>query len=171
MRAITWDNVFEWNETWALAVVFGLASVPWTYAFLRGLYLPLWPAFIASATFYAAGSGLSALVRGYASNTVGIVYAAGTLAVVETYLGGGVLALSLLVGAGMFLVSLNAFIPVLSFTPGGYFGYATMFSVHAAQETAFGVAGLPGQTTAALVSMLIGAVIGLATDEASTLLE
>jgi hypothetical protein len=23
-----------WNRTWALAVVFGLASVPWTYAFV-----------------------------------------------------------------------------------------------------------------------------------------
>ncbi len=27
----------EWNETWALAVVFGLASVPWTYAFVTYL--------------------------------------------------------------------------------------------------------------------------------------
>jgi hypothetical protein len=25
---------FAWNGTWALAVVFGLASVPWTYAFV-----------------------------------------------------------------------------------------------------------------------------------------
>lgn len=44
-----------------------------------------------------------------------------------------------------------------------------MFSVHAANATAFGVGGLPGETLAAIVSMLIGAAIGLTTDELRTL--
>jgi len=56
------------------------------------------------------------------------------------------------------------FVPLLSFTPGGFFGYATMFSVHAAGVTAFGVSGLAGETLAALASMLIGAAIGLGTE-------
>ena len=160
-----------WNETWALAVVFGLASVPWTYAFVAGLYIPLWPSFIASATYYAAGDGLDGLARGYASNFAGIVYAAATLAIVDGYLGGGAIALSVVVGVFMFLASLHEFVPVLSFTPGGFFGYATLFSVHAAEATALGVAGLPGETLAAVLSMFLGAVIGLATDELSSLLE
>ena len=67
----------------------------------------------------------------------------------------------------MFLASLHAFVPVLSFTPGGFFGYATMFGVHAAGATAFGLTGLPGETLAAVLSMFIGAVIGLTTDEIS----
>lgn len=169
MRAITWERVTEWNKTWALAVVFGVASVPWTYAFVVGLQIPLWPSFIASATFYAAGNGIHGLARGYASNLVGIVYAALTLAVVDSFLGGGVLALSFVVGAFMFLASLHEFVPLLSFTPGGFFGYATMFSVHAAEATAFGVRGLPGETSAAILSMLIGAVIGITTDEMSAI--
>ena len=44
------------KATWSLAILFGLASVPWTYAFVVGS-VPLWPAFIASAGFYAAGGG------------------------------------------------------------------------------------------------------------------
>lgn len=84
------------------------------YGFVAGLEIPLWPAFIASSTFYAAGSGLDGLQRAYASNFTGIIYAAATLLIVETLLDGGVLALS-------------------------------------------------------IVSMLIGAVIGLATDELSSM--
>jgi hypothetical protein len=157
------QDVGKWNDTWALAVAFGAASVPWTYAFVAGLHIPLWPSFVASATFYAAGGGLDGLVRGYASNAAGIAYAAATLALVAP-LGGGPVALSLTVGAFTFLASLHEFVPLLSFTPGGFFGYATMFSVHAAGATAFGVSGLAGETLAALASMLIGAAIGLGTE-------
>ncbi|WP_241658441.1 DUF1097 domain-containing protein [Halorubrum sp. BOL3-1] len=110
---------------------------------------------------------LRGLVRGYASNLAGIVYAVLTLAVVDTYLGGGVVALSVTVGAFMFLAGLREFVPLLSFTPGGFFGYATMFSADAANATAFGVTGLPGETLAAVLSMLLGAGIGFATDAVS----
>jgi len=170
MRSLTRERLVESNGTGSLAVVFGLASVPWTYGFVAGLGIPLWPSFVASATYYAAGDGLDALARGYASNFAGIVYAAATLAVVNGLLGGGVLALSLVVGAFMFLASLHGVVPLLSFTPGGFFGYATLFSVHAADATAFGVTGLPGQTLAAVLSMFVGALIGLATDELSSAL-
>jgi len=162
---VEWDRVAEWNDTWALAVVFGLASVPWTYGFVAG-EVPLWPAFVASATYYAAGEGVPALVRGYAANAAGIGYAAATLALVGA-VDGGLLALSLAVGAFMFLASLHDFLPLLSFTPGGFFGYATLFSVDAAGATAFGVPGLAGATVAALASMFVGALIGLGTDRLS----
>jgi hypothetical protein len=168
MGSVVPGPLAEWNRVPALAVVFGIASVPWTYGFVAGLEIPLWPSFIASATFFAAGSGLDALVRGYASNLAGILYAAATLAIVDGLFGGGVLAFSLVVGGFMFLASLHETIPLLSFTPGAFFGYATMFSVEAAEATAFGVAGLPGETLAAVVSMLFGAVIGLGADELSS---
>lgn len=171
MQTVCWERVLEWNDTWALAVVFGLASVPWTYVFVAGLNLPLWPSFIASATFYAAGDGIDGLSQGYASNAAGILYAALTLAIVDGLLGGGVVALSIVVGAFMFLASLHEFVPLLSFTPGGFFGYATMFSVHAAEGTAFGLTGLPGETLAAVLSMFLGAVIGLTTDKVSSAVE
>lgn len=168
------DRVFqeaEWRSVWALAVVFGLASVPWTYGFVAALNIPLWPSFIASATYFAAGEGLDGLARGYASNFAGIIYGALTLAIVQEYFAGGVIALSVFVGIFMFLASLHGPVPLLSFTPGGFFGYATMFSVAAADATAFGITGLGGETLAAIVSMFIGAVIGLSTDKISTAIE
>lgn len=156
----------DWPEVWPVAVVFGIASVPWTYGFVAGLEIPLWPSFVASATYFAAGSGRRALVRALASNGAGIAYAAGTLAVVAA-VDGGPVALSLVVGAAMFLAALHGAVPVVSFAPGGFFGYATMFSVDAAGASVAGVAGLAGATLAAAISMVIGALIGFGADLAS----
>lgn len=167
MALVRRERIREWNGTWSLAVVFGLASVPWTYAFVAG-DVPLWPAFVASATFFAVDrDGVAGLARGYASNVAGIALAAATLAVVAGLLGDGTLALAVAVGAAMFLASLGEFVPLLSFTPGMFFGYATLFGVHAADATAFGVVGLAGETLAAAVAMVIGAAIGLGADAAS----
>lgn len=157
----------DWAETWPLAVVFGVFSIPWTYGFVAILGIPLWPSFIASATYYAAGEGTVALARGYASNLAGICYAALTLALVDGHLGGGVVALSVVVGAFMLAASLHASAPLLSFAPGGFFGYATLFSVEAAGASVFGVTGLPGETLATAVSMLVGALIGFGADVVS----
>jgi hypothetical protein len=98
------------------------------------------------------------------SNAAGIAYAAATLVIVDVFLGGGVLALNVVVGVFMFLASLHEYVPLLSFTPGGFFGYVTMFSVHAAEVSAFGFPGLVRETLAALRAMFIGAGIGLTTD-------
>jgi hypothetical protein len=158
------ERVVGWDDTWALAVVFGLASIPWTYAFVAGLSLPLWPSFIASATFYAAGGDLHGLKRGYASNSAGIIYATATLWIVNTVLSGGALALSVVVGVFMALAVFDEYLPVLSYTPGGFLGYATMFSVHATDTSAFGLTGLAGETLATAIAMLIGAAIGFTTE-------
>lgn len=151
------ERLATWNRVWALAIIFGLVSVPWTYGFVAQLRIPLWPAFVASASVFAADAQFD---RSLASNLVGIGYAAATLAVVNGLLGGGVVALSLVVGGFMLLASLHAVIPPLSFTPGAFFGYAALFGVHAAGATAFGVTGLVGVTLATAVSMSVGAGIG-----------
>lgn len=144
------------REDRLLAVVFGAVSVPWTYAFVAG-GLALWPSFIASGSFYAADESLW---RSFLANAAGIAYAAATLAVVA-YVGGGTAALSVVVGVFMLLASLHDAIGL--FTPGGFFGYATLFSVHAAEATVFGIPGLAGETGAAMLSMFAGAAIGLGT--------
>lgn len=150
-----------------LSGVFGLTSIPWTYAFVGILEIPLWPSFIASATVFAAGGGSDGLVRGAASNLAGVGYAALTLALVTGLLGGDVVTLSLVVGLAMLVASLHANLPVVSFTPGGFFGFATLFSVHAASATVFGIPGLAGETLATVVSMVLGAGIGFVVDIAS----
>jgi hypothetical protein len=139
-----------------LAVLFGAVSVPWTYLFVVG-GLALWPSFIASASFYAADESLE---RSLGANAVGIAYAAATLALVS-FVGGEAVVLSVVVGAFMFIASLNDAVGL--YTPGGFFGYATLFSVHAANSTVFGLSGLAGETAAAVLSMFVGAFIGLGT--------
>ena len=151
-----------WTPAVSLAVVFGLASVPWTYAFVTG-GVPLWPAFIASAGFYAAGGGIDGLARATPNYLAGILYAAATLAITDA-LGGGVLVLSVVVGAFMLLGSLHALVDRLAFTPAVFLGYATLFSVDAAGAVVLGLGGLAGETTAAVLSMGVGVLIGLATE-------
>lgn len=156
----------QWNETWSLAAVFGIASVPWTYAFVAGGGLPLWPSFVAAATYYATDGGRDGLTRGALGNLAGIAYGAGTIALVDGTLGGGVLALSLVVGAAMFLASLHPFVGPVSFAPAAFLGYATLFGVHAA-GTGSVLPGLAGEAVAAGLAMLIGSVLGLGTDAVS----
>lgn len=141
-----------------MAVVFGLLSVPWTFGFEQVAGLPLWPSFIASASFLAAGGGRVGFGRSLAGNLTGGAYATLTLAVVAL-LDGGVLTLSVVVGAFMFLASLHALVPVPSFTPAAFFGYAVVFSVHAA-GVQLGMAGLAGELVASAASLGIGAGIG-----------
>lgn len=159
-------HVSDGSATLSLAVVFGLASVPWTYAFVAELSLPLWPSFVGAATFYAAGGGWNGLQKGAAGNLAGVLYAVATIGLVEGSLGGGVLALSVVVGAFMFLASLHPFVTLLSYAPAAFFGYAALFGVHAAGTGAI-LAGLGGEAVATLLAMVIGAAIGLLTDRLS----
>jgi hypothetical protein len=109
----------------------------------------------------AVGEGL---IRGYASNLAGVLYAAATLWIAGA-LGGGPAVPALVVGGCMFLVGLHTAVPLLSFTAGGFFGYATAFSVHAAGRTVL-FSGLAEETAATAIAMLIGAAVGIATDVA-----
>jgi hypothetical protein len=156
----------EWvDERATLAVVFGVVSVPWTYAFVVG-DLPLWTAFVASAAVFAAGGGTRGLVAALPPLVAGALYAAATLAIVGA-LGGGTLVLAAVVGAFMALASLHAYVSVLSFTPAGFLGYASLFGVHAAEATVFGLAGLGGVTAGTLLSAVVGAHLGWLADIAS----
>lgn len=157
------DPAADQSGTLSLAIVFGLASVPWTYGFVAGLDWPLWPSFVAAATFYAAGGGLDGLRRGYAGNLAGVLYAAATVGLVEGALGGGSLALSAVVGAAMFLASLHPLVGPLDFAPAAFFGYATLFGLHAAGSVVL-LGGLAGEALAAAVAMLVGALIGFGTE-------
>lgn len=149
----------------ALALVFGLVSVPWTFGFEQVAGLPLWPAFVASATYFASPGGARGLARGLTGNLVGAGYAVATLALVAA-LGYGALGLSLLVGAGMLVAGLHAFVPLLSMTPAAFLGYATAFSVHAADATLY-AGGFAGEALAVGASLAIGAAIGIAADGAA----
>lgn len=156
-----WMEDVERSTVW-LAVVFGAVSVPWTYGFVSG-GLPLWPAFVGSATYFAAGAETGDLARATESNLSGVLYAAATLWLADL-LGGGLLLLSLLVGLAMFLASMHESLPRAGYVPGLFFGYASMFSVDAAGVVLTGTSGLSGATAATAVSIAAGAGIGYLAD-------
>jgi hypothetical protein len=144
-----------------VAIIFGIVSIPWTYFF--GVFnLVLWPSFIASASFFAAGAGLKGFYKSYVNNLLGIIYAVLTILIAQMF-GNSLFWLSFYVGVFMFIASLHYIFKVLSFMPATFFGYATLFSVNAANKTLFAV-GLEGQFIAAAVSMFIGALIAIFVD-------
>jgi hypothetical protein len=145
--------------------VFGLVSVPWTFGFELLASLSLWPSFIASGTYFAAGSGTRALSRGLAGNLAGAALALATLGIVDLAVLGAP-GLALVVGAAMFVAGLHAFVDLLSFTPAGFVGYATLFSVDAA-GTQLAASGLAGIGVATVASMLMGALLGFGADLAA----
>lgn len=148
------------SDVVALAVVFGAVSIPWTYGFLRW-EIPLWPSFIGSATYYASARGPTGWTRTVLAATLGILYAAATIAVAGD---AAILLLSVAVGVGMLLASLHPLVPVLAHGPAAFMGYAALFSVDAAAATVFGLPGLTGVTAATLLSFVVGTGIGIGTD-------
>lgn len=156
------DRAPRRERTAVLAVVFGVASVPWTYAFVV-TDVPLWPSFVAAATFSAAGGGIDGLVRGAAGNLIGVLYATATLAIVGIA-GGGPLVLATVVGGFMLIASLHALVPLLSFAPSAFFGYATLFGIHATGATIL-AGGLAGETVVAGGAMVAGTTVGFAVEQ------
>jgi hypothetical protein len=79
MELVAWECLEGWTEVWSLAVVFGLASVPWTYAFVAGVGLPLWPAFVleglAGETVAAVVAMLLGALIGYGTDRISTVLA------------------------------------------------------------------------------------------------
>lgn len=148
-----------------MAIVFGALSVPWTFGFEQVSGLPLWPSFIASGSFFAAGGGAVGFGRSLAGNLIGAAYGAIALVLVGL-VGGGVVGLSLAVGGFMFVASLHALVSFLSFTPAGFFGFAALFGVHASGVT-LGAGGLVGTVVAAGVSLGIGAGVGFVAEALS----
>lgn len=160
-------NSTDRRRTLVLAVLFGAASVPWTYGFELAPSLPLWPSFIASAAVFAAGGGWSGLRDALVGLTLGATYAAATLWIAGGA-GAGVLALSIAVGAFMFVASLHEAVPWTGYGPAAFLGFAAMFSVTAA-GIGLGGAGLLPELTATLGSMAIGALIGRGVEWATDL--
>ena len=87
-----------------VAIIFGIVSIPWTYFF--GVFnLVLWPSFIASASFFAAGAGLKGFYKSYVNNLLGIIYAILTILIAQMF-GNSLFWLSFYVGLFMFIASL-----------------------------------------------------------------
>ncbi|WP_193044652.1 DUF1097 domain-containing protein [Mycolicibacterium baixiangningiae] len=87
--------------------------------------VPIWALFIAWAAFFAAGGGLAGAKRSLLMNVIGVASASATVLAIGA-LGGSTWAVAgcVVVGAGVLVLVTNG--GLLSFTPAGFFGFASL---------------------------------------------
>ncbi|MGE0215848.1 DUF1097 domain-containing protein [Mycolicibacterium sp.] len=115
--------------------------------------VPIWALFIAWAAVFAAGGGLDGARRSLTMNVLGIASATLTLMAIGA-LGGSPWAVAgcVVVGAGVLVLITSP--GVLSFTPAGFFGFASIV----ATVSATGTAVTAGPSLAHPVVLVLGAV-------------
>jgi uncharacterized protein DUF1097 len=138
----------------ALAISIGVLIAIWTYVALAVAALPVWAGIVAWGCFFAAGGKTTGLSKTIAANLSGVVWAFVALYVAKM-LGGGVPAISLMVGVVAFFMVLQAKIPALSFIPGAFLGAATAVSVVVGAGAAF-----PHPWIKTVIALVAGAVLG-----------
>ena len=122
----------------------GVLAGLWTQVSIE-LALITWVAFVAWATFFAAGGGREGFTKGLAANLSGVAWAWVASQVLEQATFTGAVALAVTVLA--FVLCVQAALPLLSFIPGAFVGTAVFFG------TSFDLAGT-------VLALVIGAGLG-----------
>ncbi|WP_245906178.1 DUF1097 domain-containing protein [Mycolicibacterium palauense] len=114
-------------STIAIGLLAGLSCLVTAYV----ITVPIWVLFISWASFFAAGGGVTGAKRSLVMSLLGIASATGTLLAIAA-LGGSPWAVAgcVVVGAGLLVVIATD--DVLSFTPAGFFGFASTVGTIAA---------------------------------------
>lgn len=129
--------------------------------------VPIWVVFVAWASFFAAGGGLAGARSTLVMGLAGVLSATLTLLAV-TALGGSAWAVAgcVVVGAGA-LVAIGHWSP-FSFTPAGFFGFASTVGTIAATDSAVTAPfGFAHPAVLVVVAFAVGVVFGLASERAS----
>jgi len=122
----------------------GVLAGLWTQVSIE-LTLVTWVAFVAWATFFAAGGGREGFTKGLAANLSGVAWAWVASQVLEQATFTGAVALAVTVLA--FVLCVQAALPLLSFIPGAFVGTAVFFG------TSFDLAGT-------VLALVVGAGLG-----------
>jgi hypothetical protein len=163
----------------ALSLSIAVLGAIWAYLALGPLSpLLVWAGFIAWGCFFHSGGDTKALVKTICGNAYGVLIAwIALLLIFKTGIGGaGTGAIACVVGVTVFFLVIVASIEPLSVVPANVYGYAATvaYSLHQASVAAaspeeHGTGPLQNLTTAGLanplvlliLSMAIGAVLGL----------
>lgn len=145
--------------TEAYTVSIGLLAVVDTYLTASLLPIPVWVTFIAWASFFVLGGGVSGLFKSVVSNWVGVVISSLTLLAISTSSEAAWVA-AILVGIGSAAMVQASRIPFLSVLPAIVFGFASTVGT-------VGVTGLPITTPdmsnpalIAATALLVGGLFG-----------
>lgn len=152
--------------TVSVALLAGLSCLLTAYV----IPVQIWALFVGWASFFAAGGDRPAFTRSVLMNVCGVFSATGSLLLVDL-LGGSpwAVAACVVVGAGVLVIVGD--IPILSFTPAGFLGFASTVGTIGATATAItDPITFEHPALSAAIALLLGALFGLASVALSTAL-
>jgi hypothetical protein len=150
----------------AIGISVGALIVVWVYltaGALASVGLITWAGVISWAMFYAAGGGITALRKSVGSIITGNFYAAIALFAFG-HIGGGVPALAVIFGIVTFFMCVQARFEPLSFIPGTFMGAGTWVGAAVAGKGGDGGALTSASELLIPVSMILGALFGIASE-------
>lgn len=139
--------------------VFGMLSTLLTATVWN---LPVWVLFLAWASFFFVGSGLSGLLKSVACNWTGIAIATATLFSVQS--SSSAVLVSIAVGVGSFAMVQVSRLSWISATPAIVFGFAMTVGTIAATGNPISAAGVSNPALIAATTALVGAAFGVASE-------
>ncbi len=145
--------------------VFGLLSTLMTATVWP---LPVWVLFLAWASFFFVGSGLTGALKSVACNWTGIVIATATLLAVHST--SNALALSVAVGVGSLAMVQVSRLSWISATPAVVFGFAMTVGTIAATGNGITTAGFEHPALIAAITAAVGAAFGVASEWGATVI-
>lgn len=146
----------------ALSISVGVFGALSTWLTAAVWHLPVWVLFLAWASFFFVGSGLSGFVTSIACNWTGILIATCTLLAVNATASAVLLAIA--VGVGSFAMVQVSRLSWVSATPAIVFGFAMTVGTIAASGNPITTAGISNPAVIAATTALVGATFGIASE-------
>ena len=129
--------------------------------------VPIWVVFLAWASFFFVGGGMSGWIRSVSSNVVGVVIASASLYAAHL-MGGSLLVTAIAVGAGSALMVQASWVPLLSTTPAVVVGFASTVSTVAGTGNDITVTTVSHPGLVAALACVLGASFGLLSEYVAT---
>jgi hypothetical protein len=123
--------------------------------------------FLAWASFFFVGGGVTGWVRSVSSNLVGVVIASASLYAAHM-MGGSLLVTAIAVGVGSAVMVQASWVPLLSTTPAVVVGFASTVSTVAGTGNAITVTTVSHPGMVAALACVLGATFGLVSEYAAT---
>jgi hypothetical protein len=131
--------------------------------------VPIWVVFLAWASFFFVGGGVTGWIRSVTSNLVGVLIASASL-YAAYLLGGGLLMTAVAVGVGSGVMVQVSRVPLLSTTPAVVVGFASTVSTVAGRGVDVTVTTISHPGLVAAVACVLGASFGLLSEYLATVM-
>lgn len=156
------ENEVDMKSLMGLAVSISALVALWVYLSIGhpGLQLVPWIGFVAWATYFAAGGGRAAVAQSLPPAVAGVLLTALTMFAVAK-VGGGLVALVVLVALLAFVLVAMAQHKTLAYTPAAFLGAATYFGDggHVDESILFVIASWVAGVAFGYLSQRLGALI------------